>query len=85
MSSQDELARAIAEAIEGYLAQHPDAGDSLEGIAGWWLSADLQGASPLCVQRALDSLVDAGVVKATELEAGVVIYSRSGPVRGNRH
>ena len=40
--------------ITAYLAQHPQAGDTLEGIARWWLNAD-QADFPQ-IQLALNEL-----------------------------
>lgn len=39
MQSQDEHLTLIIDAILRYLHDHPDAADTVEGIAKWWLPA----------------------------------------------
>jgi len=68
----------IAEAIRDYLARHPDAADSEEGIAAWWLPAMGIEASAAEVAAALPSLCDAGLIAPQRLPDGRVIYRRHG-------
>ena len=63
----------IVEAIEDYLRVRPQAADTLEGIARWWLSGNLQNASLDQIQQAVDELCRRGVLKATQ-RSGQVIY-----------
>lgn len=49
--------RDIALAILTYLELHPRARDTAEGIAHWWVRADVS-----VVKEALDILVDGGAV-----------------------
>lgn len=62
------------EAIQAYLARWPEAADTEEGVAQWWLprvGVDL----PLPdVRAALERLVEAGVMTRTGLPPGSVIY-----------
>ena len=46
----------IAEIIERYVAEHPQAVDTAEGIRAWWVTPRFYGASPGDVQGALDYL-----------------------------
>ena len=63
----------IVEAIEDYLRVRPQAADTLEGIARWWLSGNLQNASLDQIQHAVDELCRRGVLQATQ-RSGQVIY-----------
>lgn len=58
----------MAEAIRGYLAEHPQAMDTTEGIAEWWLMRQEVRASVATVARVLRRLTDSGVVE--EITAG---------------
>lgn len=80
MSSRDEMVRSVAQEIERYLAQHPDAADNAEGIRRWWLWPGAREESEETVQAALDLLEERGVVVKTKWEGAGVIYSgaRSG-------
>jgi len=51
---------AMAEAILHYLAEHPHASDTLEGIAGWWLLRQEVRAEVETVARVLRRLTEAG-------------------------
>ena len=62
------------QAIERYVAQHPAAADSAEGIAQWWLPAMGIDASMDEVTQALEILVDRGVLERTPLPGGQAIY-----------
>ena len=53
----------ITEAILGYLAEHPRAMDTLEGIAGWWLTRRHVRVEVNAVARALDELTDDGLLE----------------------
>lgn len=59
------------QAIEAYLKQHPEAADSIEGIACWWLRGEISVEE---VAESLDRLLGKGVIKEWELPDGRTIY-----------
>ena len=63
-----------AEMILGYLRQNPEAGDTLEGIARWWLGQARIDISMKQVEEALEELVHQGVVKPEILKCGNILY-----------
>jgi hypothetical protein len=61
----------LALRILDYLRSHPQAKDSVEGIAQFWVSAD-----PIEVRRALDRLVDMKLIEKRS-SAAMDLYSMS--------
>lgn len=61
----------LALQILDYLRRHPQAKDSVEGIARFWVNAD-----PVEVRRALDKLVDLRLVDK-RANASMDLYSMS--------
>ncbi len=68
----------IASAIRRYLADHPNASDSLEGVQRWWLGEGAVEAPGPTVQQALDQLVKKGTVVNKMLPDGTVVYAGGG-------
>ena len=64
-----------ATAILAYLAAHPQASDSIEGIVSWWLPAAVTGGRDR-VQATLDRLVEQHLVERTRLADGTIVYGR---------
>lgn len=65
----------VKEKILTYFRDHPNAADSLEGIAKFWLS-DLDTAfSQEELKDILEQLVDDGVVRKSNRNIGGAIYS----------
>lgn len=65
----------IANEVTDYLANYPNAVDSLEGITTWWLTQQRYQSALNIVQSALDMLVESGkVVKSTATD-NEVVYS----------
>lgn len=64
----------VAKEIESYLARHPHAADSIEGIVKWWLPQQRYIDAYEKIVTALDYLVTQGVVKKVEIP-GSVLYS----------
>lgn len=54
----------VARAILDYLHQHPDAQDTLGGIAEWWLADDKVKTRTVTIKEALDELIENGFVFA---------------------
>ena len=52
--------RELAKAVLGYLLDHPEAQDTLEGIAGWWLLERYVTQQLPRVQRVVTELVAHG-------------------------
>ena len=75
----DHRVQAIARNVEAYLAIHPDAADSAEGIQRWWLASTLTEESLDRVRAALDELAAAGRVTRRVLPDGGVVYSGAAP------
>jgi hypothetical protein len=65
----------IAHAIERYLAKHPNAADSVEGIRRWWLMRQRYEESAQQVQEALEQLLRAGIINKRVLSDGQVLYT----------
>ncbi len=72
----DERTIAIAEAIDRYVSEHPNAADTPEGIRSWWIGRDRALASLEDVQKALDHLVARGRLARVTLADGTTVYTR---------
>ncbi len=62
----------VAEQIRRYLAAHPNASDTVEGVQAWWLP---RGVPEATVRKALDILVADGAVSRRQLPDGNLIYA----------
>jgi len=71
---------SLMAAIEAHLESHPQAADSAEGVARWWLGGIAASASE--VERALFSLVQRQRVRRVTLPDGTSLYG--GAVGGKR-
>jgi len=60
-NSSDE--EEMTQAILGYLAEHPHAMDTLEGIAEWWLVRHHIRVSVTMLARVLQRLTESGAVE----------------------
>jgi hypothetical protein len=61
--SGDLEADSIADSILHYLEEHPQAMDTLEGIAGWWVQNNNAPLSMDALARVLDVLIERGDVQ----------------------
>ena len=75
-------ARIIEQLVARYIADHPNAADTVEGIHSWWIGVDIGDASRAEVQAALDSLVSHGTLSHTALPDGTPLYSRAAHPNG---
>jgi hypothetical protein len=64
----------VVDAIHRYLTSHPDAADSAEGVARWWLPSLNVAASVPEVEAALEQLLTLGLARKRALADGRVIY-----------
>jgi hypothetical protein len=60
----EPLDQELTEAILGYLAEHPAAMDTVEGIAEWWLMRQRARAAVERVERVLERQTEEGVLEA---------------------
>lgn len=66
--------RQVADLIENYLDNHPNAADTAEGIAKWWLP--LEGdVSDLVIEQALNYLCSKSIVTRNNTSNGHTLYS----------
>jgi hypothetical protein len=63
----------VVRLIEDYLRAHPGAGDTVEGVAQWWLPGGV-ARSAEAVQRALGVLVARGVLVERRGRDGRCLY-----------
>jgi DNA-binding PadR family transcriptional regulator len=60
--------------ILAYLAEHPDAQDTTEGIIEWWLSERAAKPNIALVEEALTELVDLGFILTRRTEDARAYY-----------
>ena len=75
--------RAIEELVARYVAAHPHAADTVEGIRTWWIAADMPDTSRAEVQASVDRLVGSGTLSRTALPEGGSLFSRAAPTNGH--
>lgn len=75
MSPRDQQLNEVAGAVLRYLDGHPDAADTVDGIAQWWLPPPWR-VDTRTVQSALGRLVAQGAVRRRILADRHVLYSR---------
>ena len=68
---------ALAERIRRYVREHPNAADTLDGVAGWWLGGGTEGEWLETVKIALERLVASGELTRRTLGDGTVIFERN--------
>jgi len=74
----------VAKEIECYLASHPDAADSIDGIVKWWLPQQRYVNAHGKIVKALEYLIAQGVVKKINIP-GSVLYSCNESTRIDQH
>lgn len=77
MNDEEEIERLIRE----YLRANPTAGDTLEGIARWWILRQRITESIDLVRRALANLVAADLVVERRMLDGQIYYRLPGDNR----
>jgi len=79
LSVQVSSPTSVAGAIHRYLTAQPDAADSAEGVARWWLPSMNIAASVPEAEGALEQLLTLGLVRKRTLADGRVIYRAASP------
>ena len=64
----------VTKEILRYLIEHPDAKDTTEGIARWWISPHHDEWTRDVIQRAVDELVARGWLIRRETTPSHVVY-----------
>ena len=72
--NHDNEKREACQHILGYLLDNPEAGDTLEGIAGWWLLKQRIRFETLTVAQAVAQLVNDGLITAQQGPDSRIIY-----------
>lgn len=65
----------IQAAVLGYIGAHPNAADTLDGIARWWLPQQRYVTAQARIQAALERLVADGSLQLRRLPDGTALYS----------
>jgi hypothetical protein len=74
---------ALVQGILHYLHDHPEAADSLEGIASWWLPPYTHSVTMETVQMALDRMVAHHQIARIDLADGRTLYQSADKVSGS--
>ena len=74
----------IASEIKRYLGNHPQGGDTLDGITQWWIQRQRIEESSLLVKQALDYLVSESRVERTTSLDGKYLYFGADAIRDEK-
>ena len=82
MRADDQsLVEAIAAEIRHHLETHPQAADSADGVARWWLGPASVGMTLSQVEHALNLLVARHAMRRVELTDGTFLFSQVPAIR----
>jgi len=73
----EQQVSVVAGEIQRYLAAHPHARDTLEGVARWWLTRQRYHEAVQTVHHALEHLVARGCVERVVSANGIPLYALS--------
>jgi hypothetical protein len=72
MSTPDD--KIVTQLVMAYLEAHPQACDTIEGIARWWLMSQQINDATFAVKRALEELKKRGYVREERKADGRIFY-----------
>ena len=75
--------RATSHKILGYLIDHPDAKDTLEGIADWWMLQQDIKRNVAHIRKTVDELTVKGLYSNGSAVSKKILSSESKKVSGN--
>lgn len=75
--SHVEAIERLARAIVRYVNAHPDASDTIEGVARWWVASEAEHVTVDLLERALDMLTERRVLTVRVLPDGRQVFRRS--------
>ncbi|VAX01218.1 hypothetical protein MNBD_GAMMA22-3092 [hydrothermal vent metagenome] len=75
MSQIDDSTTTLVQQIADYLARHPHAADTVEGIARWWLPQQPGVRSVERVSRSLEYMLKNNLISRRTLSDGREIYT----------
>jgi hypothetical protein len=71
----DEITESkLAQQILDYLQDQPEAGDTLEGIARWWVLRQRLSESSVIIGRAVEALKRKGYLEEHKTPDGRIMY-----------
>jgi hypothetical protein len=70
----DNKKALLSQRILSYLAKHPEAGDTLEGIVTWWLEQETIEQIVDEVADTLSDLEHKGTIHTYRTQSGEIIY-----------
>jgi hypothetical protein len=76
----DDRTRALAAELLRYVARHPDAADTAEGIWRWWLPQGTAEYRESDVRAALEWLAERGALVRSRLPDGRELFAAAGSV-----
>ena len=74
LSEEPEQEQEIGRLILRYLQEHPDAKDTVEGIAQWWVLRELSAVRFAAVERAVALLLSEDFIVETRREGSPPYY-----------
>ncbi len=75
MTRMTSLSKSLCTEIRLYLAAHPDAADSLEGIRQWWLPEPLTHVPLVGLRQVLERMVRREELRRVRLPDGRDLYA----------
>ena len=73
------LSKGVCAAVRAYLAAHPGAADSAEGIRQWWLPDSLAHVPLVALRQVLERMVRRRELKVLRLPDGQDLYASPDP------
>lgn len=75
----------VANAIRRYISSRPNATETVEGVARWWLVRQRYEDSVEIVQQALNYLESSGRVTKLKVPGGKVVYCSPSASKATKH
>jgi hypothetical protein len=73
--------KMLAEKIMSYLGKNPNAGDTTDGIAKWWLESGNTPQQVKQVANVLEILTREGLIRKRQLYGGTTLYKIGKPIK----
>ena len=74
VDDENQWVRRTCDEILDYVAAHPLAADSINGVLSFWVRSNVHRGSRVIVERSLDLLTEMGRITQETLPGGQILY-----------